>query len=382
MMACRKAFDVDLAGFLAEPRAEAFVEFRDHYPRCADCSAEVRAWTQLDAALGDDAHPAPDALAAYPDAAPEARRRIDRHAARCPACREELRLLEAFDPATLAEPVAVSAEPERPSWLEALARLLWHPAFAYGVALLLVAPVVWQLQLPAEQAIVRTLQQPVAVDAALPAEPLLEAAALPPAAERSATRLADAPVQHKAETFAESEPAPAPAAPRAAAPRDVVAEAEAREIAARVARSAPPPPAPRELAAPLRERAKGDVAKQVVAFAAEPSDFARDEVAFLDAQVEEGTAVAFLAPIVLESAPERVALRIPVVPGRERRAQVEVEDAGGERALRESVAIPAGAQAVTLQLPRAWLVAGEYRVSLRETGEPGGERFALTVRER
>ena len=56
-MSCRKAFDIDLAGFLEEPRTQQFDAFRAHYPRCAACASEVRAWTELHEQLGRGRHP-------------------------------------------------------------------------------------------------------------------------------------------------------------------------------------------------------------------------------------------------------------------------------------------------------------------------------------
>ena len=50
-MDCRRAFDVDLAAFLADARAPEWAEFRAHYPGCPACAAEVRAWTELDRLL-------------------------------------------------------------------------------------------------------------------------------------------------------------------------------------------------------------------------------------------------------------------------------------------------------------------------------------------
>ena len=76
-MSCLKAFEIDLPGFLARPREDEFASFRDHYPRCSECSAEVRAWTELDERLrrpvglagGFDTESAAPAVAQHPPAA-------------------------------------------------------------------------------------------------------------------------------------------------------------------------------------------------------------------------------------------------------------------------------------------------------------------------
>ncbi len=140
-MSCRKAYELDLAGFLADPTGAVWAEFRDHYPRCAACSAEVRAWTELHLALGSGAHPDPDDLVRYVDGgtalAPTTRHAIAEHLAACAACRDEAHTLRTFDP--LSAPAAERApRPRRSFAFPSIGRVLWHPAFAYAVALLAV----------------------------------------------------------------------------------------------------------------------------------------------------------------------------------------------------------------------------------------------------
>jgi len=50
-MACRKAFDVDLVACLLDAGRPEWTEFREHYPRCPECAAEVRTWTELQSSL-------------------------------------------------------------------------------------------------------------------------------------------------------------------------------------------------------------------------------------------------------------------------------------------------------------------------------------------
>jgi hypothetical protein len=178
-MTCRRAFDVDLAGFLRDPRAPELAEFVDHYPRCPDCAGEVRAWTEVHLGLGAS-HPAPADLLAFQDGtlSEHARAAVQQHVAGCPSCAEELRAVRRFDAGTTesirADPEAARPTPRR------LARMLWHPAVAYGVALLVVASAVLQRRgevTPAVRVAAREAAPPLAA-------PRLELAVPPPEAAR------------------------------------------------------------------------------------------------------------------------------------------------------------------------------------------------------
>ncbi len=150
-MTCARAFEVDLAAFVRDARAAEWSAFREHYPRCADCAAEVRVWTELDQALASGSHPTPDRLARFAAAGLDtgAHREVTAHLASCPTCRDELTALRRFDFGALAAdpatPVAPPSSRRRP-WM---ARLLWHPAFAYAVALALVLYPLLRGSLPA-----------------------------------------------------------------------------------------------------------------------------------------------------------------------------------------------------------------------------------------
>ncbi len=155
-MSCDRSRQIELADFLDDPRAASFRDFREHYPRCAECSAEVRAWTELQQALQSD-HPDPAQLAQYASLEPQQRARIDLHTARCPSCREELSDLERFDPALLTSGAATAAA-AGPGWLgefmQGLRRLLWQPAFAYAIAGLLLLPVLYRSPLLRDENVV------------------------------------------------------------------------------------------------------------------------------------------------------------------------------------------------------------------------------------
>jgi hypothetical protein len=148
-MSCNRAHHIELADFLAEPRAERFAEFRDHYPRCAACAAEVRAWTELSVLLRPegDAHPQPEDLLRYADGALAAAERssLSAHLEGCARCRDELAALGRFEPTRAG---AVSAPRARPSLLDGLRRLVLHPAFAYALLLLVAAPALYDLAAP------------------------------------------------------------------------------------------------------------------------------------------------------------------------------------------------------------------------------------------
>lgn len=153
-MSCRRSHEIDLPGFLEEAGAETFRAFREHYPRCVDCSAEVRAWTDLQLKLrgSDLSHPEPDVLLRFSDSREtlgrEQQGRVERHIASCAACRDELETLKHFDFPALNEPASGT---EAAPWLSGLTdwlrRALWHPGLAYALVLILAIPLVaenWQ----------------------------------------------------------------------------------------------------------------------------------------------------------------------------------------------------------------------------------------------
>src|SRR3989442_626196 len=143
-MSCRRAFDVDLADFVASSARPEWAEFRAHYARCAECSAEVRAWTELLLRLETERDRLPAAE----------RRAVQEHLAHCVSCNDELAALRRFDFTALEPKAAASpALARRPSFAERLRRLVLHPAFAYAIVLLLLYPALeGRLSPPARQA--------------------------------------------------------------------------------------------------------------------------------------------------------------------------------------------------------------------------------------
>src|SRR5438093_6957941 len=154
-MSCRRAFDLDLADFVASSARPEWAEFRAHYACCAECSAEVRAWTELHLLLQPLAdHPAEELLLRFetePGRLPTGERRaVEEHLARCPSCNDELAALRRFDFAALEPRAATSPAPSFAEWLR---RLVLHPAFAYAIVLLLLYPALeGRLPSPAREA--------------------------------------------------------------------------------------------------------------------------------------------------------------------------------------------------------------------------------------
>ena len=155
---CYKAQEIDLALFLIEPHGSDWQEFRAHYPHCATCSAEIQKWTSLEHSLrsmGNSSaalHPSAEALIQFQQRSyllpAEERSKIDVHLRSCAACREEVKLLGSFDPALIQQWTTeiqpnVTADTHA-SWIghawHSLRSLFLHPAFAYGLVLLLSVP--------------------------------------------------------------------------------------------------------------------------------------------------------------------------------------------------------------------------------------------------
>jgi hypothetical protein len=155
---CHKAQEIDLALFLLEPQGSEWQAFRAHYPYCATCSAELQRWTVLEQHLRSQgelrvaAHPSADALVQFQRQvhllAADERAIIEAHVRSCAACREEVKLLGSFDSSLVQQwagqtKPAVTA-PEHDSWSvrfwDTLRSVFFHPAFAYGLLLLLAVP--------------------------------------------------------------------------------------------------------------------------------------------------------------------------------------------------------------------------------------------------
>lgn len=346
-MSCRRAFEIDLLAYLAEPREAEFADFRDHYPRCADCSAELAAWTELDARLhGGGAHPEVEEIAAFAQAPNEmdasARGLLEAHVRGCASCRDELHGLRAFDARGFAAAPAEEIRPEAPSLGVRLRRLLWHPAFAYGLLLLVAAPTVFWLLRPLEES--GSLAPTAVFSDHAPAE----------AEDRAA---AQEMIEGKPKVAGKAAPAPAPATvvqrrERADALSESAPEAEsapALESAARMKSAAEPAPAAEGPHGAMAMRGAGGL-------------MAADSAALREnlAAANELTLTRGARPTIgLRNLPD-AGLRLGVpADGRSGRLDLRVIAPDG-RERREQPAVDA--DAAWLVLPRDWLVPGVYRV--------------------
>lgn len=394
-MSCRKAFEIDLAAFLMEPRAPQWDDFRTHYPRCPECAPEVRAWTELGAHL-DASHPDPAMLVQLQDTPaaldPGERARLATHVAACPTCADELRALRgmaAAIPMRHAEPARAAPAPRRrPSLLAGIGRLAWHPAVAYAVLVVTAVPLL--LARRHEVGIVATQEarapEPVPTgvarqDAAAPA-PATQAPAAPPPPAPPPAPLAPMVPPPAARAPAPATPPPAtkagPAetasegrsalgaakreAPREAhepePPRDdrrsqddaqdeAIAErdesaANAESKAKQAAPAPPPPPAPAQSA---RARLADGLARAPGALAG--AGGARADVTVTRAG--DVTLLGIARPQHLDAG-ATVDVRV-------------VDDARG-RELREHVVVATG-EPLALRVPSTWLTPGSYRVEVR-----------------
>ncbi len=443
-MSCRRAFETDLLAVLHGEGTDP--EFVRHYPECPECGAEVEVWRELDAMLRAGAattasHPTAEALLAFVDTPATigvaARGEVERHLESCRACAEEVRTLRAFDATRLVAggvgSVVADVERGRSTPYEArsstaagsrgaapstrersderhggwLGRLVWHPAFAYALVVLLLVRLVRD-QLP------RIAGEPRVVDARRDARPATapveqdgtrgERPASPPAL---ASTRADTDVQTDA-------PRPAP---NGAAPVEA-----RRPLAQAPAGMRPPPPEllAEDEGAPSLHDLAGELPPEAKARSADETSTRRmvpretdesaktaaagrlEERARLEESARREAPVAGAAvgrdqkPLVIaleSNAPTTVAAGIgdagaivrvvappDLAPGP---LDVTVHARAGARELHTRVTDRAHAIEVTI--PPRWLVPGDYAVTLTPV-EPGPGRahepaiFGFTVR--
>jgi hypothetical protein len=351
-MSCRRAFDLDLADFVAGSARPEWAEFRAHYARCAECSAEVRAWTELHLLLQPPAaHPAEELLLRFetePGRLPAAERRaVEEHLARCPSCNDELAALRRFD-FTALEPKAAAAPAPRPSFAERLRHLVLHPAFAYAIVLLLLYPAL-EGRLPSRgQHAAREDRQVVADRPAGKSEPAARQKAQEPAAPANLARSEnDVLMRARKET-----PAPAlggrlqagaQTAPRLADEKARVESEAAMEKAERRSetRAAMPEPTGWKALALSAPGASAEVA-------------ARD--------LGTGLVLTLSVPDAARSGA----------------VEVRVLDAPGGREMRERFA--RAGERVAMRLPAAWLTPGTYTAELRRLDAGPSPAVAFSFR--
>jgi len=364
-MSCRRAFDLDLADFVAGSTRPEWAEFRAHYARCAECSAEVRAWTELHLLLQPPAaHPAEELLLRFEterDRLPAAERRaLQEHLAHCVSCNDELAALRRFDFTALEPKAAASpALARRPSFAEWLRRLVLHPAFAYAIVLLLLYPALeGRLPSPAGQAAREDR---------------------PAVADRPAGKSAPAPGAAARQKLAE----PAAPANLARSENDVLTGARKETAAPALGGRLGTGAAGGAESAPTAERLADEEAR----IQSESLEKARRDVETRAAKAEPAgwKALALSGP----GAPADVAARdlgtglvlTLTVPDAARSGDVEVRvlDARGAREMRERFA--RAGERVAMRLPAAWLAPGTYTAELRrlDAGPAPAEAFSFRV---
>ena len=355
-MSCRRAFDVDLADFVASSARPEWAEFRAHYARCAECSAEVRAWTELHLLLQPPAaHPAEELLFRFEterDRLPAAERRlVEEHLARCPSCKDELAALRRFDFASLEARAAASPAV---SFAAFLRRLVLHPAFAYAIVLLLLYPAIeGRFPSPGQQA-AREDRRTVADGPAGKSAPATRQKAAPAASANLARSENDVLTRARKEAAAPAlggrlgtgaaggaEPAPKAelADEKASVDSEAAVERAPRDVATR---AATPEPAGWKALALSGPGAPVDVA-------------ARD--------LGTGLVLTLTVPDAARSGA----------------VEVRVLDARGGREMRERFA--RAGERVAMRLPAAWLTPGTYTAELRRLdAEPSpAEAFSFRV---
>lgn len=374
-MSCRRAYEIDLPAFLEDASGPAFADFRAHYPGCAACAAEVRAWTELDLQLrtavpGGASHPEPERLAAYArDAqalAPGQRGGLEAHLARCRACRDELSALRTFLASgvpTVSEAADTDAQSPAARWLAVLRGLLWQPAFAYALLAAALVPTLYRALGPggaAEREVAFLLSE----EETSPEAPARARTARETRFRKDAPAVSpdpDAGGRPSGQGAADAAEAPPPepgAEPLGEMQVDRLRALgyHATEPNAEVGPEAAPPDA---------------VAKSQAPRAARPSRHRAPAAA------EPAVPAVTLRPdaVVEVQRPQRsdeLRLRVPVgdrAPGT--RAEVVVTDPSGARELRERHTLASGATWLEVALPVSWLVPGSYRVRVAP-GEGGG----------
>ena len=414
-MSCRRAFEIDLAGFLAEPRAEGFAGFRDHYPRCRECSAELCAWTELDQQLrvhaGSGAtHPSASLLARYDESpralGPAERAGVERHLAQCPACRDELRALKAFAPDRVR-----GAAPLGPfGWrlrerLAPLGRIAWHPGFAYALLALILLPTVYATVAP------RFGAAPPASEALRERRALMQKLEMRSADESPASAESD----RQRRALAKKSPRPAESTLQSLARQEVAADRPSAEMADREVRADFPAGEPGaagavarsinvpRLAAPEPEYSLDDSAREAdpgresalreptVAFSAAPTFNAAQKAARRSAagglppvRLQADRPIELAAGAIRGGLHLQIPLTAELAEAGVGELRLRVSDASGRRELRERLIVDPGATEVETRLPSGWLTPGLYRVELAPptaaTGADPGPTYTFRVR--
>ncbi|MCC6767316.1 MAG: hypothetical protein IT293_21915 [Deltaproteobacteria bacterium] len=397
-MTCRRAFEADLPAVLHGERADP--DFLAHYPGCPECATEVGVWRELDAMLrtrapAGDTHPEPETLVAFADAPATlggaARAEVERHLATCRVCADELKMLAGFDPTRLdpAVPITVAPRPVR----SGLARVVWHPAFAYALVAVLLVPIVldrWpemetrvtEEEAPAQEKPDRLAEHDVAAQPVPPPPPAvpapLPAPAKPPPPERSQTEVLREQKLAKHARPADDEAVAArerQTMPRLGMRADADEVRRDDGIAARARRpeAAPPPLARPAPAGALRnESARSEAAQHDAA-----KGFADAAAPTRMLELRSGTPAVFAPPARGEI------VRLRIVPPRDVGAG-PVDVAVYPRASGAAILTRRAdrADAIAIDIPPNWLLPGDYAVRLSPVTEAasGTRQSAIELR--
>lgn len=429
-MGCRRAYDTDLGEFVRDPGGSEWTAFRLHYAGCPECSAEVRAWTELHTLLQGEQtalpeydpglpHPAPERLLQFeeaPGSLPAAERQLlERHLARCRSCADELAALRRFDLAAIKR-VAPARRVRRVASVADLfavvRRAVFHPAFAYALVLLLLYPTVAK-HVPRRQTAphesapspadreesVRSFSNADLADEAIGERAPMDVGTGP--SRQSALlpepRIAAQPLaKHRGldqEPMAKLKSGPSERAQQSALPPVAASATQQGERSDTV-------PAARDhaLAAPAKGAAatgRADAVAEDDAMVLERHEQSQRRPArsvmagsHTDPVTKPGWAVAVLDPTttVHIETPRwgtDVTLRVPVpdIARKYTELELRVFDARGRREVRERTHAATDSSHVDLQLPAYWLTAADYRVEMRAAAS-GTVLAAFTLRVR
>ena len=375
-MSCNRAQEIDLLAFFADPRSEELAEFRDHYPVCADCSCEVRAWSEVDALLREAGAEHPEAadllrFLGEPSSFDTARRvRLASHLEGCASCRDEAGAIRTFLAAqTSCSSVTATASdasrsaPEAPGWLEKLRAALWSPAFAYGLLVLLCVPLLSDYWSGGPTATFERID-----DAAMPAQKSQQIA---PEPDRSdAAELRDEPARAP-----EVAPAQEVSDPKPSATRDLRSESATLQQAKREAPVPPPAEAPASKPAEVREyegfadRAPELELRKRSRVRREASGQIAQESGATDSGLRSSApAESQVSPVSVRREGDQYRIRIRntlgLSPGSGPRVELRLIQGDGARALVERM--KAEAEVFEIRVPVSWLAVGAHQIELRD----------------
>jgi hypothetical protein len=386
-LSCRRSYDIELASFLANPGDPQFEAFRAHYPTCVECAAEVRIWTELDAALRGDAgsggHPVEELLLRFEEAPQElqaaARESVRRHVEGCRSCRDELAALRRFSPAAARPSESSPARLRR--LLLGLRGVLLHPAFAYGLVLLLLYPAVTSFigdrgsrrppETPREATADRALppaRAPAPRPAAVPRDELERALGQAPSSVGQAPSSVRPAPSSAIEEPRRSGEVPSPA--REAASADATAQSSGGEPTHPLG-EAPQQMAAGELRVPAPESARSTSDSELPRGAG-PKE-ARESHGLVLTRLGE--------PVELDRGRAEGELTLRMLPphftDRGAAARLHIVGTDGSRELREEARV-GGDGMVRMGIPRGWLEPGAYRVEV-SVGAPGTDSESSVV---